>query len=174
MYLSYRNAKDLYNDAEILEKTTSSRAYTLYHLAIEECGRFHLLYNLFKEFVNNEITAKEFNFGTLKKRGYESHQLKIKENFDGIYRITYILLALSKNLENAEEFEEKHQVEIDELTKIYEETLKLKEELNELKNKSLYVTVVQNKFILPETMISYAAFHRIKKLATISIQAMQK
>lgn len=175
IYLSYKNAKDLNEEAQILEKYNKiSRAYTLYHLSLEECGRFHLIYNCFSEYTQGEIKGKDFNYGTLKKRGYEHHQLKIKENFDGIFKITYITLALSKNPINPEKFEENFKNEIDQITKAYQATLEIKEELNNLKNKSLYVTFNNNKFILPENTISNADFSRIKFLTLISLQAMQK
>lgn len=175
IYLSYQNAKDLFEEAQILEKhQKTSRAYTLYHLSLEECGRFHLIYNCFSEYIEGEIKGKDFNYGTLKKRGYEDHQLKIKENFDGIYKITYITLALSKSNINPDRFEEDFKDEIEGITKAYEATLGIKDELNGLKNKSLYVTFNNNKFISPDDSIMTSNYLRIKQLTTISLQAIQK
>lgn len=175
IYLSYQNAKDLFEEAQILEKhQKTSRAYTLYHLSLEECGRFHLIYNCFSEYIEGEIKGKDFNYGTLKKRGYEDHQLKIKENFDGIYKITYITLALSKSNINPDRFEEDFKDEIEEITKAYEATLGIKDELNGLKNKSLYITFNNNKFISPDDSIMTSNYLRIKQLTTISLQAIQK
>lgn len=175
IYLSYKNAKDLFEEAQILEKyQKTSRAYCLYHLSLEECGRFHMMYNCLSEYIQGEIAGKDFNYGTLRKRGYEDHQLKMKENFDGIYKITYITLALSKTNTNPNKFQEDFKDKIEEITNAYESTLKIKDELNGLKNKSLYITYNNNKFISPDDSIMTSNYLRIKQLATLSLQAIQK
>lgn len=167
IYLSYQNAKDLYEEAQILENhQKAGRSYCLYHLSLEECGRFHLIYNCFIEYIQGEITAKEFNYRTLKKRGYEDHQLKIKENFDGIYKTTYTILAIT----NSNKLEQ----EIEQITKAYEATIEIKDELNELKNKSLYITYENNKFRLPDNLIMTSDYIRIKKLTSLSLKAIER
>jgi AbiV family abortive infection protein len=175
IYLSYQNSKDLYEEAQILEKyQKTSRAYCLYHLSLEECGRFHMIYNFLFEYIEGEIKGKDFNYGKLRKRGYEDHQLKIKENFDGIFKITYITLALSKQNIDPKSFQEHFKEEIEEITKTYEAILEIKKELNDLKNKSLYLTYHNNKFVLPDHSIMTSDFFRIKELTTLSLKAIQK
>lgn len=174
LYLSYENAKSLFEEAFILEKhQKTSRAYCLFHLSLEECGRFHLIYNCLNDYIFKEITAKDFNFKTLKKRGYEDHKLKVQENFDGVFKMTYIMLAISKKTLDTNQFEIESKKEIEELTKAYKTTIKIKDELNDLKNKSLYVTFKDNKFNSPDELIIMSEYIRIKNLTTLGLNAIE-
>ena len=59
IYLTLQNAKDLYEEAEILkEHNKCGRAYSLYHLAFEECGRVEILKKFFILYFNVEIKNK--------------------------------------------------------------------------------------------------------------------
>jgi len=106
LYLTYENAKSLWEEAQILKKNIkSSRAYTLFHLCFEECGRFHLIYNLYMSYVTKEISAIELNYGILKKQGYEKHNEKIIESFRGIYKMSYDHLFINSGLEPDADFD---------------------------------------------------------------------
>lgn len=173
IYLSYQNAKDLYEDAMILEKYhKSSRAYCLFHLSLEECGRFYMIYNCFIKYVTGEIKAKDFNYKTLRKRGYEDHILKLEENFEGLFTTTYTILALSSQINDPKQFEEEFEKEIEELLKSYNELNKIIDRLNELKNKSLYVIYENNKFLIPDDLIMTSDYLRVKKLSSLSLKAV--
>ena len=68
-----------------------------------------------------------------------------------------------------------HKTEIEEsILRNIDKLTNLKEELNYLKNESLYVSFANNKFHLPGDNISLFQFGRIKSLANISIRTIEK
>jgi AbiV family abortive infection protein len=166
--LTHENAKGLYEEAEILyEHKKFGRAYTLFHLAFEECGRFHMLHTIFLKYISGEIKPKDINYGALKKLGYERHDLKISESFLGIYTIAYI--NLKKHHENTFASENEFKKISDELLLELENSKKDEAELNRLKNVGLYVTFSENDFHLPDKTITVSQFLKIKKLAELSL-----
>lgn len=175
LYLTYENAKSLFEEAEILEeKRKVGRAYTLYHLCFEECGRFHLINKFLGEYFSGEIKAKELNYGNLKKRGFENHNLKISENFKGIYFITYLSLYAKSKIDLIEDFENEYKIEIEKITNQLNVLLEQENELNRLKNVGLYVTFNNNNFNLPDDAIMTSAFLQIKNLAVMSLNVVKK
>jgi AbiV family abortive infection protein len=163
IYLTFENAKSLFEEATILEKhNKTSRAYTLYHLCFEECGRFQLLHSFFIEYLQGDIKPKDFNFGKLKKMGYESHEIKISQSFYNLYIYQYVTQRYGKD-----------QVEFEKTEKELLEQLRLwqsqESEINRLKNVSLYVTFRDNEFHSPDTEIMLNRFVDIKKLAQLGL-----
>ena len=174
IYLTLQNAKDLYEEAEILkEHNKCGRAYSLYHLAFEECGRFHLLHNFFLEYVTGEIQLKDFNYGKLKEIGYERHDLKITKNFIGLFTNAFINLYNSTENESIESFEVNKKESIDRLLGELENLQQQETELNRLKNVGLYVSFKDNDFHLPDDTITLSQFMNIEKLSRISIIAVE-
>ncbi|NCP84617.1 MAG: AbiV family abortive infection protein [Bacteroidetes bacterium] len=175
LYLTYENAKSLWEEAQILKQNIkTSRAYTLFHLCFEECGRFHLIYNLHMSYVTNEISAKDLNYGYLKKKGYEKHNEKILESFRGIHKMAYVNLLINSGLEPDSDWDLKLKDEIQELETRISELYENDVELNRLKNQSLYVTFENNKFNLPDDIITVRHFAIIEKIATISLKAIKR
>ena len=174
LYITYKNANSLYEEAQILKNNIkTSRAYTLLHLCFEECGRFHLLHNLLTSSLRGEISIKEINYGVLKKQGYEKHNQKITESFSGIYKMSLMNLMINSGLGLEADYDVALKKEMEDLENRFFEIQVEEEELNKLKNKSLYVTYENNKFHLPDDVITAAQFKRIEKIATISLNAVK-
>ena len=175
LYLTYENAKSLWEEAVILKTNIkTSRAYALFHLCFEECGRFHLIYNLYMSYVTNEISAKGLNYGNLKKKGYEKHNEKIIESFRGIYKMLFVRLFINSGLEPEADFEKEIKNDIEELENKISELEEDDIELNNLKNKSLYITFENNKFNLPDDIITLKKFIIIEKISTISLKIVKE
>ena len=165
--LCIRNIKDFYRDAELLEKNSSLiRSYTFHQFCIEECGRFFLIYNCLQDFYSGKIKAKDLNYGRLRKAGFETHTEKTKINFENLLITNLTFLALSES-------PDKNDIE-NNLIKNYSDLTKLKEELNSLKNESLYVSFSSNEFHGPGDNISLYQFARIKNLSKISLETIEK
>lgn len=174
IYLSLENAKGLYEEAEILkEHNKCGRAYTLYHLAFEECGRFHLLHCFFLEYATGEIQLKDLNYKKLKELGYERHDLKITKNFHGLFANAFINLYKQTENQSIESFEVNSKESIQKLLEVLENLQQRETELNRLKNAGLYVSFKDNKFHLPDNTITLSQFINIEKLARISIMAVE-
>ncbi|SHK06210.1 AbiV family abortive infection protein [Epilithonimonas mollis] len=157
------NSKNFFDDAKILDDNKRIRAYTFYQLCIEECGRFYLIYNCLDEYYAGKIKAKDLNFGRLKK-SFESHTSKTHLNIQNLIINSLVFIEMS-NFENKNEIEHL-------LLNNYNELINLKEELNSLKNDSLYVSFKNNKFILPDDKISLYKFQIIKNIARVSLKAL--
>jgi len=174
IYFTLKNAKALYEEAKILkEHNKSARAYSLYHLAFEECGRFYMLHNLLLQYAAGEIKLKELNYGTLKKLGYERHDLKISKSFLGLFVTSILYLHNSTKNLVIEDFKNTN---AEAIAKLKEEYNKLKEqetELNRLKNVGLYVSFKDNEFNLPDNTITQSQFMNIEKLAKMGLDSME-
>lgn len=174
IYLTLENANGLYEEAEILiENKKFGRAYTLYHLAFEECGRFHLLYNFYMDYVTGEKQLKDLNYGNLKKNGYERHDIKISKSFDAIFMISGIILHIEHLDIPKNERAKIIEAPINELLEELKNWRSQELELNRLKNVGLYVTFNDNKFHLPDKTITVAQYIKIKKVAKLSLQVAQ-
>jgi AbiV family abortive infection protein len=174
IYFTLENAKGLYEEAKILQENNKcARAYSLYHLAFEECGRFYMIHNLLLQYASGEIKLKELNYGTLKKLGYERHDLKISKSFLGLFVTEILYLHDSTKVLDIEDFQKTN---AEALAKLTEEYNKLKEqeiELNILKNVGLYVSFKDNEFHLPDDTITLSQFINIEKLAKIGLNSME-
>jgi len=156
------------------ERGKFGRAYSLFHLCFEECGRFYILYNLFGKFLRNEIHPKEISYGKLKKLGYEKHDTKISESFNGIYQTSSVLLMIAKDQTSNESYKDQLQIFIDELDSIVEEMKQYESEMNRLKNVGLYITFHENNFHLPDRTITVTQFYRIKKFAELGLKSLDR
>jgi AbiV family abortive infection protein len=117
-------------------------------------------------YVTGAIKAKDLNFGALKKLGYEDHKLKISKSFLGIYTLSHIILNHSSTREKFEKLELQL---LEELSKWQAQ----EDDLNRLKNVSLYVTYSDNDFHLPDLAITLSQFVRIQKLARLSLETVE-
>ncbi len=175
IYLTFENAKSLYEDAEILEERSKfGRAYTLFHLCFEECGRFNILYNLFQGYLSDEIKPKDINYGRLKRLGYEDHNTKISESFNRIYQTSFVFLMIAKDQNNDIEFKNKLDNKIEELHSMIEGLREYESDMNRLKNVGLYVTFNNNNFNLPDKTITVTEFLRIKEFAHLGLESLER
>ena len=173
--LTFENAESLFEDATILKENAKfGRAYSLFHLSFEESGRFYILYNMLMDYLTGEIKAKDINYGKLKKLGYEDHNLKIEESYEGMQKIAMILLMIARDQTNDTKLKEEIEKEIDGVFDAVEELRKSTSDLNELKNVGLYVTFKNNEFRLPDKTITVAQFIEIEKLAKLSLGFLRK
>lgn len=174
IYLTIENAKGLYEEAEILkEHNKCGRAYSLYHLAFEECGRFQLLHSFFLEYITGEIQLKDLNYKKLKELGYERHDLKITKNFIGLFTNALINLYNQTKNQSIESFEVNSKESIQKLLEELENLQQQETELNRLKNVGLYVSFKDNEFHLPDNTITLSQLMNIEKLARISILVIE-
>jgi AbiV family abortive infection protein len=160
------NAFDLFNDAYLLfQFGRLPRAYTLFQLSSEEVGKVVLLLEVFGhvQIYENipEIREKKDMDKLFKQmqKIFSNHQEKMK------YIITFELnnwkqwfRIINSNIKDGASYQE---VEL-------QKDLKMIEELNELKNNSLYTSVIQDKFIHPSKIID------VKKVNTIMYKAFSK
>jgi len=134
--MSWVNANGLIEEADLLySHNYFCRAYTLYQLAAEELGKCKLLtYSLTEYYLKHEIDEK-----FLKKYGFRDHMTKTKI-------VNALLLSLvtlyQKESGNTPNF----------FKEIYSDYFNSKE-LNEKKNHSLYVSIINEKFVLPESQV---------------------
>ncbi|MBW6480674.1 MAG: AbiV family abortive infection protein [Bacteroidales bacterium] len=173
IYFTNENAISLYEDAELLENNAKfGRAYTLYHLCFEECGRFNILYNLFGEYLRGEIKLKEINYGKLKKLGFEKHDVKILESFKGIHKTVLVFLMIKRDQTEDVELKKECENEIEKLNEAINDIRINEPELNRLKNIGLYVSFNNNEFTLPDKTISVNQFYRIKDFARLGLKSL--
>jgi len=159
IFLTYENASELYEDAEILYKNGKiKRSYTFYHFSFEEGGRFFLLAKTLFRFLLKEIGITELNYGYLKSIGFEHHIKKLDESILKIFAST----VYNSILENNTEFTEK-------LTQMYEDLKTRVNEFNNLKNRSIYISYIDNNFVKPTDSISIENVEDIKQLADIQL-----
>ncbi|MFA7444395.1 MAG: AbiV family abortive infection protein [Flavobacteriaceae bacterium] len=149
---SLENAKDLFDDAEILfEHKRFPRAYTLYHLSIEELGKSSLIFHFILYGKSQEI--KYYN--QIKKK-LSNHQEKNKSSIglDTLLAFTISDEKLKKKI----------------IHQIYKQENEL-EKLNNLKNSSLYtdVDIKNKKFIKPKEIITEQLVAEIKFIAQVRL-----
>jgi len=149
------NASDLITDAEILlNNNRFSRAYTLYHLSMEETGKasmlfFFLLHDDYKNPKEQKRILKEFR----------DHKLKTQAAMSIDMLVAYLIenKAIKKKLiENLQEQERNIN------------------HFNDLKNNSLYTSFINNKFYKPSQVISEQRVKYLKFYAEIRLSAIQQ
>jgi len=159
IFLTYENASELYEDAEILYKNgKTKRSYTFYHFSFEEGGRFFLLAKTLFRFLLKEIEITELNYGYLKSIGFEHHIKKLDESVLKMFTSS----VYNSTLENNTEFIEK-------LTEMYEDLKGRVNEFNNLKNRSIYISYIDNNFVKPTDSISIDNVEDMKQLADIQL-----
>jgi AbiV family abortive infection protein len=144
------NAIALYEDAEILLKNERySRAYTLYQLSIEEVGKIILIYN-FLIYQNIQDISEQKKI----KREFTNHKSKTQHSIG-----LDILLAF---LISDQELKKKI------LYQVHKQQNEL-EQLNLLKNSSLYTDIKNGKFIQPQEIITEKLTTDIKFIAEVRL-----
>lgn len=146
-----KNAEELFEDAQILLKNDRlPRAYTLFHLSIEEVGKVFVLY---KYLLQNDYSA-----GNLDKFLSEMRDHKIKINLSTNAKI------LEAAFTNSQSFDLYKSI----INHEYSES-EIKE-LNKLKNDSLYSGFENDKSFLPHEKFSKSKVEEIKIKAESSIK----
>jgi AbiV family abortive infection protein len=158
---SFQNAKDLFEEAELLNNSNRpTRAYTLYHFSFEETGRCFILLNLFIESALGKINPKDVNFKTLKSRGYQDHIKKLKKSTLEFSKLsTYIAILGNRPdiLESVEKLYEKFDVN----------------KMNINKNSSIYLSFKDDNFKMPTKCISQDDHLQMKNIAEINLQLFE-
>jgi len=142
---SYDNAVELISEAEILRDNRKwSRAYTLCQLAIEELGKVPLLFQLlFDRIISPKIDYKEIN------KIFYDHKLKTEESIRGV-------------IASLQVYKDKFGSEwVDNLIEKLEISISEVEELDNRKNKSIYVSIKENDFQSPNELIGEKEFDEI-------------
>lgn len=132
---SIENARQLIEEGEILKnKRRYARAYTLFQLATEEVGKAMMTYGflLFDDFENVGIQHKFL-------KNFKDHKIKIKKSVSIDFMIAKAIGSESIKkviLSNAET------------------QMTLINKINDLKNNSLYTSLIVHKFLLPSEIIT--------------------
>ena len=127
-----QNARELFDEAEILKDNNKyPRAYTLYHLSIEEIGKIFIIFQYLVQDDYSEENSKKFN------REFADHKTKINTS----RKIEKIMLFLIQ-------------------TELKEEVLNILtynkeaiEKLNDFKNLSLYCSIDNKSVFKPSDII---------------------
>ncbi|MHA7607882.1 AbiV family abortive infection protein [Elizabethkingia meningoseptica] len=147
-----KNAQELYEEAEILkDKKKYARAYTLFHLAIEEVGKVFIVFKY--------LLAGDYSEDKLKKFDTEFRQHKIKidlsTNIDVI--VSWVMDGeLSSEI-------------IENITYTKEQI----ENLNNLKNLSLYSFIFNGNSYNPSDMIESEDVDQINQIAEYRIKGTE-
>jgi AbiV family abortive infection protein len=132
---SIKNAEQLIDEGKILKAHGKlARAYTLYQLAIEEVGKALMTYG-FLLFDDYEDEEKQKSFLT----DFRDHKIKTKKSAGIDFMIAMTLGSA-----------EIKKVLITNMQTQLENTSKF----NDLKNYSLYTSLIENTFLMPEEIIS--------------------
>lgn len=148
--LTWVNAKSLIEEADLLfSNKYHCRAYALYQLAIEELGKCKILmFSLTELYLNHSVNEK-----TLDNHGFRDHKIKFKTINDFILNL---ITLYHKETGNTTGF----------YKELYDDHLRSKE-INEKKNHSLYVNLINGKFELPDRLICNEDTVQIKRKVKI-------
>lgn len=136
-----QNARELFDEAEILKKHKKfPRAYTLYHLSIEEIGKVFLIFQFLIQDDYSEDKSKKFI------REFSDHKIKIKTSRN----IEKIMLFLLQTELKEEEFN------------ILTYSKEAIEKLNDFKNLSLYSFISGKSVFKPSDIIGLDEVNLIK------------
>ncbi len=144
------NASDLYDDAEILfKKERYPRAYTLYQLSIEEIGKVSLIYNFLLYRNIQDISEQKILI-----RQFTNHKSKTESSI-GLDILLAFLISDQKLKKKI-------------IYQVHKQEKEL-EQLNLLKNSSLYTDIKNGKFIQPKEIITEKLTTEIKFIAQIRL-----
>lgn len=132
---SIRNAESLIEDGRILsDYGRYARAYTMYHLAIEEIGKASLTagFLLFEDYKDIDLQTKFF-------KGFCDHKKKIGKSIG----LDHVLMLVAKSNDTKKALLENSKKQCDNISK-----------LNDLKNYSLYTSLIGDDFHTPMEVIS--------------------
>lgn len=153
--MALENAKELCTEAELLYSNNHfSRAFTLYQLSIEETGKAAILFN--------SVLFNQYNTKSEKKqilKDIRNHKVKTKVS-QGIDLIIAMLIEDKKM----------KKVMLNNTLKQHREVNKI----NDYKNYSLYLSIVDNKFVKPSEKITKKLVEDIKFYAEIRLSATQQ
>lgn len=140
MFLSIENAKALIDDAELLmDNGRIARTFVISQLASEEIGKAFILYNLYMAL---KIDGIPIDHKKIRKAFYD-HKSKTFEA-----TMADFMIVSEKKLTDEDE---KKAIE-----GLCKEIIKGREEYNTLKNRGLYISFEDGKFIKPEDSISHS------------------
>lgn len=148
---SFANGESLLSDAYTLGKSKKfPRAYTLCQFAIEEFAKVPLLFTvLMKRLKEVEIDYQKYN------RTFKDHSMKTK-------------LGINWEISMLEYFEHVTGEDIvDKIITTPNEYYSKIEELNDLKNESLYVCIKNNDFQSPSEIIDEEKYNNIMGIASL-------
>jgi len=159
LFQTYENASELYEDAEILYRNgKTKRSYTFYHFSFEEGGRFFLLAKVLFKSLMKEIGTADLNYGYLKSIGFENHIKKLDESVLKLFAQPVYDSVLKNDTEQTEQ-----------LTEMYEDLKSRISEFNNLKNRSIYITHIDNNFVKPTESITIENVEYMKQLSEIQL-----
>lgn len=154
--LAFDNAQKLIDEADILDGfDLYPRAYALYQLSIEEIGKCSILYRAILDYFMGTLITIDY----LNKLGFFDHKTKTRESM-----ISEILVI--------ERFERSIGQDSGLKEEIADEYRNVKES-NMKKNQSLYVDLVDDKFVSPVSMITKQMVEGIKLKARIRYKAIE-
>ncbi|MDO6745535.1 AbiV family abortive infection protein [Tenacibaculum soleae] len=166
--LTFENIKGLNEEANILkEHSKYGRTYTLFHLCFEECGRFYLLHDYLMDYFNYKIKPRDLNYGKLKALGYENHQSKLTQSFEGMKLFAKVFMMMSRDQNNLPIKGIDFEKELQEIENRIDDFSESEKELDRLKNVGLYITYSDNDFHLPDRTITVKQYLNIQKLANL-------
>jgi len=145
MKKSFNNADSLLQEADILKSNKKfARAYTLSQLAIEELAKIPMLFDLWIKRINEyDIDYEQFN------NNFKHHPEKTKISI--AWEIAFFKLYKEHSGEDW----------ADNAIKKGEELITKIDELNKLKNESLYVSIKNEDFQSPNETIDEEKFNSI-------------
>lgn len=138
MFLSIDNAKSLIEDAELLLKHRRfARTFVISQLASEEIGKAFILYNLYMAL---KIDGIPIDHKKIRKAFYDHKSKTFEATMADFMIVSEMRLS-----------EEEEKVAVEALCK---EIVRGREEYNTLKNRGLYISFEDGKFLKPEDSIS--------------------
>ena len=154
--LTYKNAIRLIEEADgLLIFERYSRAYTLYQLAAEEIGKFVLIFHAMLDFYNGIVIDEKY----FEDKAFRDHKPKTKKSL----LIELIVI---------EHFEKYIGHETGLKQKIWDDYENVNE-LNNRKNQSLYVSIKDDKFVFPDSIITKDMVNNIGLLTKIRLKGIE-
>ena len=148
-----QNARELFDEAEILKDNKKyPRAYTLYHLSIEEIGKVFIIFQFLIQDDYSEEKSKRFN------REFADHKIKIKTSRN----IEKIMLFLLQTELKEEEFN------------ILTYSKEAIEKLNDFKNLSLYSFIDNKSVFKPSDIIGLDEINLIRPNSEIRLVSSEQ
>ena len=154
--ITFENARKLIEEADGLKLFERfSRAYSLYQLAIEEIGKCIILFRALLDF----YLGKSINKDYLDSMGFFNHKKKTRESL-----ISELFAIISFEKSTGKETNLKQKI-FDDYNSVHE--------LNNKKNQSLYVDIIDDKFKSPDSIITKEMVDDISTTAHIRLKAIE-
>jgi len=164
IFLTLKNAQQLFSDGELLHNSGSIRAYIFYHFSFEESGLLFILMRImFDDLLGTSDYSEDgLSYKYLKEKGYEHHLKKLDESV-----LKLVAMDVYKSVLNYDD------ESTGKLEKRYNELKSSVSRFNKQKNQAIYITFNGNKFLMPEEVINSQRISEMKELALDNCQ-MQK